>query len=1025
MQTRSVRLPLLAILTLSAAAFLRTTLPPAATIEGLETAEGLEATLFASAPMVDNPIAMDVDARGRVWVTEGHNYRAANRTFNVPVKEEGDRIVILEDTDGDGKADSQKVYYQGSDVNAALGITVLGNQVIVSAYENVFLFTDTNGDDKPDEKRVLFKRKAANHDHTTHSFVFGPDGRLYFNAGNEGGPLMDPQGKVIVDRAGNAVTPDSGAYKQGLAFRLNRDFSGVEVIGQDFRNPFELALDSYGNIWQSDNDDDGNRSTRINYIVEYGSYGYRDAMTGAAWRTKRVGMESTIPAQHWHQNDPGTVPNLMITGAGSPTGMTVYEGDLLPAPFRNVLIHADAGPAVVRAYPATTSGAGFTAKVVNLLRSRTDPLFRPADVAPAPDGSLFVSDWYDQVVGGHAAQDFDQGRIIRLSPKGSTAYRVPRTDVSTAAGAIRALRSPAPAVRYLGFTKLSEMGAAAEPALRLLWADPNPRMRARALWLLASLPTGGGRYVAQALKDPNPDLRITGLRAARMVGRDLLNTIEPMAADPSPQVRREVALALRYQSGPQAAQIWTRLARQYDGNDRWYLEALGIAADGKWDTFLPVWRASLDQGWNTKAGREIVWRARSDAALPLLAQLARDPAITPAEREHYFRAMDFYRGPAREAALVSIIEAPGSTPETTALALAGLDSASIRMTPQLQAAVDRTLAATTGTQRFVDLATKFDARQQAPQLVRMALAMPDSSKGVDAARLAVRWGGVAPFRDAAFGADTTVGHAAVVVLSYLGGPQAQGVIEEVLLDRARPASLRRDAVLAFARLQAGGPPPAAAAGGAAPAALMGDRRLLQLVQTDQIPADLKDAAATVLFNSSRADVREGAAKLLPAPPTARMSDGRTLSPASELATRTGDPARGKAAFAKVCTACHQAQGVGVDFGPPLTEIGSKLRKPGLYTAILEPSAGIAYNYEGSTVRLKDGRETTGIVINDTPTEVAVKVIGGVVTRFTRAEVASVTPMPVSLMPRGLQSAFTEQELVDLVEYLASLRSPGQ
>ena len=90
-----------------------------------------------------------------------------------------------------------------ADVNAALGIAVLGDRVIVSAYENVFVFRDTDGDDRADEKTVLFKRQKADHDHTTHSFVFGPDGRIYFNAGDAGGPLMDPTGKVLTDKAGS------------------------------------------------------------------------------------------------------------------------------------------------------------------------------------------------------------------------------------------------------------------------------------------------------------------------------------------------------------------------------------------------------------------------------------------------------------------------------------------------------------------------------------------------------------------------------------------------------------------------------------------------------------------------------------------------------------------------------------------------------------------------------------------------------------------------------------------------------
>src|SRR6266404_5296592 len=119
----------------------------------LIVAEGLEATLFASEPMLVNPADMDIDERGRVWITEGANYR---KWANPPLRPEGDRIVILEDTDGDGKADKETTFYQGTDINTALGICVLGKKVIVSCAPNVFVFTDEDGDGKADKKEILF-----------------------------------------------------------------------------------------------------------------------------------------------------------------------------------------------------------------------------------------------------------------------------------------------------------------------------------------------------------------------------------------------------------------------------------------------------------------------------------------------------------------------------------------------------------------------------------------------------------------------------------------------------------------------------------------------------------------------------------------------------------------------------------------------------------------------------------------------------------------------------------------------------
>ena len=193
----------------------------------------------------------------------------------------------------------------------------------------------------------------------------------------------------------------------------------------------------------------------------------------------------------WHQHDPGVVPNLLNTGAGSPTGITVYEGTLLPAVFRNQMIHCDAGPRVVRAYPVTRAGAGYTATITNLLSS-SDPWFRPSDVCVAPDGSVLVADWNDPGVGGHAAGDHDlkimRGRVYRVAPPGAK-YTVPKLDVKTAEGAVAALKSPNNATRYLAWTALHQMQAAAErPLQSLLGSKSDPRERARALQLLARIP---------------------------------------------------------------------------------------------------------------------------------------------------------------------------------------------------------------------------------------------------------------------------------------------------------------------------------------------------------------------------------------------------------------------------------------------------------------------------------------------------------------------------------------------------------
>jgi putative heme-binding domain-containing protein len=198
----------------------------------------------------------------------------------------------------------------------------------------------------------------------------------------------------------------------------------------------------------------------------------------------------------------------------------------------------------------------------------------------------------------------------------------------------------------------------------------------------------------------------------------------------------------------------------------------------------------------------------------------------------------------------------------------------------------------------------------------------------------------------------------------------------------------------------------------------GEIRLYDSAKNGRLPDSLKFAAGSVLAESRDARLRESAAEILPMPAAA---GDKPLPPIAELAKRTGDAARGKAVYQKACIACHKVGDEGIDFGPALTEIGSKLAREAMYEAIFDPGAAISFGFEGFEVTQKNGDVAVGYVASETDDLLSLRAPGGITLPIKKSDIASRKAYPESLMTPNLQSALTEQELVDLVEYLGSLR----
>ncbi len=958
-------------------------------LEGIDLLdEDLELQLFASEPMMRNPTNMDVDAKGRVWITEAFNYRNTLNPRN-PYDAKGDRILIMEDTDGDGKADNSKVYYQGEDINAALGIGVFGNKVVVSCSPNVFVFTDEDGDDKPDKKEILFTGIGGNqHDHGMHAVTFGPDGKFYFNFGNAGEGIHDKLGNPLRDEKGRFIDNSRNPYQEGMVYRSDLDGSNVEILAWNFRNNYEVAVDSYGRMWQSDNDDDGNRGVRINYVMDYGNYGFKDEFTGADWRDRRINMEDSIPQKHWHQNDPGVIPNLLPTFAGSPTGMTIYEGNLLPEKYQNQMLHTDAGPNVLRSYPVEENGAGFSASINPILDgSKRDNWFRPSDVTVAPDGSLFVADWYDPGVGGHAMGDTEKGRIYRVTAKGHREYLVPQYDFETVEGNITELQSPNIARRYIAWTNLHDMGAKAEPALNELFEHADSRMRARAFWLLSKLPNGS-TYIEKAASDEDVNIRVSAIRAAReLKGKDFKALYARLASDKSPQVRREVAFAIRYKNYPE---IWQTLAKGYEAGDRWYLEALGIAATENWDALLPQYLENVGSNWlSDKEALDIIWRSRSSMTLDLLGQII--PKVPMEEKWRYYRAMDFQRKGDKNSVLFRILAEAKADQEKIAI-LKLLDITSLESYPKLEEELDLVLK-TAPNADFLDLVKKYKVSDQRDRLLEIVYKEKELRDVQQAANLFIELYGIEEVKALCNQEDEAAALQAIERFGLVDNTPVTNLLISLFSDENKSVKVREMAMEAMNGWNS-------------------EEILWEMIQKGKVPEVVMSIAKRHVLRTWHSDIRAAASEFFKGDESAELD-------VAGLMKKKGDATAGKKVFDMYCKACHLVKGEGVDFGPGLSQIGGKLSRQGLYNAILNPSEGMGFGYETQEITMKNGEVIQAIVTSKTENEVIVKLPGmAEQTKYALKDVKGIKQLDVSLMPKF---PMEESEIVNLVSYLETLK----
>ncbi|WP_291371064.1 PVC-type heme-binding CxxCH protein [Cyclobacterium sp.] len=441
---------------------------------------GFEVTLFASEPDISKPINMAFDEKGRLWVSQSSEY---------PIKagegEGSDRISILEDSNGDGKAD--KITHFADDLNIPIGIQPIKGGAIGFSIPNIYRFYDLDGDDRADKREVLLGPFETKDTHGMVNNLFrGLDGWIHASHGFSN----------VSTIAGN--DGDSIRMVSGNTFRFTADGNRVEKSSDGRINPFGSDLDELGYHYSADC-----HTLPIYQLIKDGNY--------TQWGKKEPNL--------------GFAPTMMDYGLNSTalSGLVYYTDNQFPEAYQNSFYSGDV--VTCRISRSTISFNGSSPKATrqaDFLVSK-DPWFRPVDIKVGPDGALYIADFYNSIIGhyevplDHPERDRNSGRIWKITYNGQEKEVIDWSQASMAR-LIEALKDRVLHTRMVATDELVDRyGKEALPAIqKIVNHKKTPsRQLVQGLWALHRLEELDGENLEKALQHPDLLVRI---HAHRILG---------------------------------------------------------------------------------------------------------------------------------------------------------------------------------------------------------------------------------------------------------------------------------------------------------------------------------------------------------------------------------------------------------------------------------------------------------------------------------------------------------------------------
>lgn len=931
--------------------------------------DGFEISLFASDPMIANPININWDTKGRAWVATSSTY-----PHIVPGREPNDKIVILEDTDNDGKADKHTVFAENLLIPQSV-MPVKGG-AYVTASTQVLFFADTDGDDVADERRVVFDGFGnADVHHMIHGLRWAPWGDLYFTQSIY-------INSFIETAYGPRVLNGSGTW----AFRPETE--RLEIFTRGLINPWGKAFDKWGQAFATD----GAGSSGINYIFP------------ASAHATAVGADKVLPG--------------LNSGTPKNTAAEVIYSRHFPASWQGTIVTNDFRANRTVRYQIVPSESGYKSEEVETIIRSDHRSYRPVDNKIGPDGALYIVDWYNPIIDHgevdfhHPIRDKTHGRVWKLTRKGRPLLKPANIHGSSIQELLNFLKSPEQFTRIQANRALVERSV--DPQLVINWAKGLSRSsanfeqhRLEGLWLLRALNHYDEALLQSVLESSNPRARAAAVRmlAHWQKQGEHENELIELINDSHPQVRLEALHALREMGHLKAAEI--------------AINALDHPTDENLDFALWLTISSMKDAWipelkNAKAlfdgdvnKQMYALLTTNDPGLishieDLLENAQLDDAFAS---EGWTQMAKFGNAAAKGKVLEKAVKE-----ENWALLRAMVNAPDkYNEAPENIGMLESILSHELESVRMAGLrlAGKWQAKQYASSIANQAQKAEGQNEKLTAFRALVALGkeneviniaksqSDVPTQTAACAVwiENDVEGAANYAVNFLSNLNSPEMAELIFRTFGRlvegPEVLRKS-------LEGKSLPENIASVGLKIVQTMG-LNLFALEKTIREAGNIQ-AVGLQMTQAEKAQLIQDAAQ------SGSTSRGRAIYRRKEL----------------LCATCHRIDGIGGQSGPNLTTVGSYMTPNSILESILNPSTDIKQGYETVTITKKNGEIMNGLLHRKTNTATLLRLANSEIISVPAEEIEKVDVSPVSLMPMGLTSNLHRDELKDLLAYLTNL-----